>query len=183
MLAGRRGGGAAALLVVLVAVLLLGEEPGDRGGGGSAADGGTTAASEPAAGERRRGEVRRVVDGDTIEVALGGEAVDVRYIGVDTPETVKPDSPVECYGPEASAHNKDLVEGERVRLEVGAEPTDAYGRLLAYVFVGETFVNAELIEGGYARTLEIPPNTDRAEELARLERAASQAGDGLWGAC
>jgi micrococcal nuclease len=127
--------------------------------------------------------VTRVVDGDTVEVQLDGHEEDVRYIGVDTPETVKPDTPVQCFGPEASAFNHRLVEGRRVRLVFGAERRDVYGRLLAYVYLDERFVNAELIRRGLARTLTIPPNDRFAGELKRLEIAAARAGRGLWGAC
>ncbi|HEX6205091.1 MAG TPA: thermonuclease family protein [Solirubrobacterales bacterium] len=127
--------------------------------------------------------VSRVVDGDTVEVRLGGEIEDVRYIGVDTPETVKPGAPVDCFGPQASAFNHRLLEGRRVRLVLGEERRDVYGRLLAYVYLGDRFVNAELVRRGLARTLTIPPNDRYAARFKRLERAASRAGRGLWGAC
>jgi micrococcal nuclease len=127
--------------------------------------------------------VSRVVDGDTVEVRLGGETEDVRYIGVDTPETVKPGAPVDCFGPQASAFNHRLVEGRRVRLVLGEERRDVYGRLLAYVYLGDRFVNAELVRRGLARTLTIPPNDRYATRFERLEIAASRAGRGLWGAC
>lgn len=127
--------------------------------------------------------VTRVVDGDTVEVELEGETEDVRYIGVDTPETVKPEEPVECFGPQASAFNHRLVEGKRVRLVFGVERRDQYGRLLAYVYRGDSFVNAILLRRGFARTLTIPPNDRYAERFKRLEIAASRAGRGLWGAC
>src|SRR6201995_2910072 len=78
----------------------------------------------------------RAVDGDTLEVRLdGGDVETVRVIGVDTPETVKPDTPVQCFGPRASAFEHQTVEGHRVRLLVGVEPRDVYGRLLAYVWL------------------------------------------------
>jgi micrococcal nuclease len=127
--------------------------------------------------------VTRVVDGDTIEVRLGGAEEDVRYIGVDTPETVKPDNPVECFGPQASRFNHALVERERVRLVFDTERRDVYGRLLAYVYLDGRFVNAELVRRGFARTLTIPPNDRFAGRLKRLEIAAARAGRGLWGAC
>jgi micrococcal nuclease len=136
---------------------------------------------EPSASATVR--VTRVVDGDTVEVQLDGREEDVRYIGVDTPETVKPDTPVQCFGPQASAFNHHLVEGRRVRLVFGAERRDVYGRLLAYVYLDGRFVNAELIRRGLARTLTIPPNDRFAAELKRLEIAAARAGRGLWGAC
>ena len=129
------------------------------------------------------GYVTRVVDGDTVEVELEGEVEDVRYIGVDTPETVKPGAPVDCFGPQASSFNHRLVERRRVRLVFDAERRDRYDRLLAYVYLGDRFVNAELVRRGLARTLEIPPNDRFAERLKRLEIAAARAGRGLWGAC
>jgi micrococcal nuclease len=128
-------------------------------------------------------QVTRVVDGDTVEVVLDGREEDVRYIGVDTPETVKPGEPVQCFGPQASAFNHRTVEGRRVRLVFGAERRDVYGRLLAYVYLDGRFVNAELVRRGLARTLTIPPNDRFAERLKQLEIAAARAGRGLWGAC
>jgi micrococcal nuclease len=127
--------------------------------------------------------VTRVVDGDTIEVRLDGRTEDVRYIGVDTPETVKPGAPVDCFGPQASAFNHRLVEGKRVRLVFDVELRDVYGRLLAYVYLGNRFVSAELVRRGLARTLTIPPDDRFAGRLKRLELAAARAGRGLWGAC
>lgn len=127
--------------------------------------------------------VTRVVDGDTVEVQLDGEIEDVRYIGVDTPETVKPGAPVDCFGPQASDFNHRLVERRRVRLVFGVERRDQYGRLLAYVYLGNRFVNAELLRRGLAETLTIPPNDRFAARFERLEIAAARAGRGLWGAC
>jgi micrococcal nuclease len=127
--------------------------------------------------------VTRVVDGDTVEVRLGGGIEDVRYIGVDTPETVKPDTPVQCFGPQASAFNHRFVEGRRVRLVFGVERRDVYGRLLAYVYLGRRFVNAELLRRGLARTLTIPPNDRYAGHFERLQMAAARSGRGLWGTC
>ena len=127
--------------------------------------------------------VTRVVDGDTVEVQIDGREEDVRYIGVDTPETVKPGAPVDCFGPQASSFNHRLVERRRVRLVFDEERRDQYGRLLAYVYLGDRFVNAELIRRGLAETLTIPPNNRFAERLKRLEIAAARAGRGLWGAC
>jgi micrococcal nuclease len=131
-----------------------------------------------------RAIVTDVVDGDTIEVALGGgREEDVRYIGVDTPESVAPGEPVQCFGPQASRFNERLVGGRRVILRFDAERRDQYGRLLAYVYQGRAFVNAVLVRRGMARTLTIPPNDSFAPLLARLERAAGRRGHGLWGAC
>lgn len=127
--------------------------------------------------------VLRAVDGDTIEVLLHGEREDVRYIGIDTPETVKPDTPVQCFGPRAHRFNARLVTHEKVRLVFGVERRDVYGRLLAYVYLGNRFVNAELARRGLARTLTIPPNDRFARRFKRLQSAAARRGRGLWGAC
>jgi micrococcal nuclease len=153
------------VLIVLIAILIATSGDGDE----------PTASAEV--------KVTRVVDGDTVEATVDGQTEDIRYIGVDTPESVKPDTPVQCYALKASHFNEDLVEGKTVRLEYDAEQRDVYGRLLAYVYLGDEFVNAELVKRGYARTLTIPPNTDHAELFARLEREASADERGLWGAC
>ncbi len=127
--------------------------------------------------------VTRVVDGDTVEARIGGEVEDVRLIGVDTPETVKPGEPVQCFGLHASRFTHSLLEGRRVRLVFGAERRDPYNRLLAYAYLDGLFVNATLVRRGLARTLTIPPNDRFAPRLRRLELKAAQAGRGLWGAC
>jgi micrococcal nuclease len=137
--------------------------------------------------------VTRVVDGDTFEARIEGTEEDVRLIGVDTPETVKPGAPVECFGRRASGFAHRLLEGRRLRLVFGEERRDPYDRLLAYAYLDPRFeahapdrprfVNAELISLGLARTLTIPPNDRFAPLLRRLERRAARAGRGLWGAC
>jgi micrococcal nuclease len=132
---------------------------------------------------RSTAQVTRVIDGDTIEVRIGGRTEDVRLIGVDTPETLKPGTPVQCFGPRASRFIKRLLEGRRVRLVFGAERQDDYGRLLAYVHLGRRFVNAILVRRGFARSLTIPPNDRYAPLFRRLELRAGRAGRGLWGRC
>jgi micrococcal nuclease len=130
--------------------------------------------------------VVRVVDGDTIIVDFGGTETDVRLIGLDTPETVDPRRPVGCFGPEASAHTKELLpEGTAVRLERDAELHDRYDRLLAYVHRASDglFVNEDLLAGGYGEVLSIAPNTAYASRFAAVERDARAAGQGLWSAC
>jgi micrococcal nuclease len=167
--------GAVVLLAILAVALVRGcGDDNDSGGGAGTTD--TPTADEVT------GEVVEVTDGDTIEVELDGGVEDVRYIGVDTPE-VDPNIGVECFGSDASELNARLVEGERVRLVFDAERRDRYGRLLAYVYVGDTFVNAELLRRGAARTLTIAPNDSFAERFARLAQEAANAGRGLWGAC
>jgi endonuclease YncB( thermonuclease family) len=127
--------------------------------------------------------VVRVVDGDTIEVRFGGRDEDVRLIGVDTPETVKPDTPVQCFGERASHFTKRSLTGKRVRLVFGVERRDVYGRLLAYVYLDGRFFNPTLVRRGLARSLTIPPNDRFAPLFRRLELTAARAGRGLWGAC
>ena len=133
------------------------------------------------------GRVVRVVDGDTVRVRIdGGGTQTVRYIGIDTPESVKPGTPVQCFAEAASAFNRRLVAGRLVRLRLGRERRDRYGRLLAYVYLtggGHEFVNAELVRRGFARTLAIAPNTDYASRFAALQRQARAARLGLWLAC
>jgi micrococcal nuclease len=127
--------------------------------------------------------VTRVVDGDTIEARIEGEVEDVRLIGVDTPETVKPGEPVRCFGPRASDFTHSQLEGKRVRLVFGVERRDVYGRLLAYAYLGDRLFNSALLRRGLARSLTIPPNDRFAARFKRLELAAARAGRGLWGAC
>ena len=131
------------------------------------------------------GAVTRVVDGDTIHVDVGGTDETVRYIGIDTPESVKPGTPVQCFAKRAAAHNRRLVGGGRVRLRFDVERRDRYGRLLAYVYrAGDgTFVNAALVRDGYARTLTVPPNVRFADRFATLARTAREARRGLWRVC
>jgi len=121
--------------------------------------------------------VARVIDGDTIVLEDGTK---IRYIGVDTPETVHPSKPVQFMGKEASAYNKQLVEGKEVRLEYDVERLDKYGRTLAYVYLDTLFVNAELLRAGYAQVLTIPPDVRYTERFLACQRQAREAGQGLW---
>jgi endonuclease YncB( thermonuclease family) len=124
------------------------------------------------------GRVVRALDGDTIVVAGAGV---VRYLGVDTPEVHDPRKPVERFGVRAWRVNASLVVGRRVRLETDRERRDGYGRLLAYVYVGRTMVNAQLVRLGLARAYPFWPNTRHAALFARLEAAARARGVGRWG--
>jgi micrococcal nuclease len=138
------------------------------------------AAAGAGAGQTFTAAVVRVVDGDTILVNVGGHAEKVRYIGMDTPETHHPTRGEEPGGREATAVNRRLVEGKTVRLELDVRLRDRYGRLLAYVYVGETMVNAELVRLGYAQAMTVPPNVKHASLFVRLQREAREAGRGLW---
>jgi micrococcal nuclease len=126
------------------------------------------------------GEVVKVVDGDTIHVRVAGRVEKVRYIGVNTPEVHHPSKGEQPGGREAAALNRALVAGRQVRLELDVQERDRYGRLLAYVWIGETMVNAELVRRGYAQVMTIPPNVRHQELLVKLQRDARQAERGLW---
>lgn len=123
-------------------------------------------------------KVAQVIDGDTIKIE-GGERV--RYIGIDTPETVHPDEPIECYGKEASAKNKDLVDGQTVDLEKDVSERDKYGRLLRYVWVGDQLVNEYLVREGFAHSSTYPPDVKYQSRFLEAERLAREEGKGLWG--
>lgn len=127
--------------------------------------------------------VTRVIDGDTIEVNLEGAIYKVRYIGIDTPETVHPSEPVECFGKEASDKNSELVEGKIVRLEKDVSETDKYGRLLRYVWVGDIFVNDYLVRQGYAYASTYPPDVKYADQFAQAQTEAIDDNRCLWAIC
>jgi micrococcal nuclease len=127
------------------------------------------------------GTVVRIVDGDTIHVRVGERVEKVRYIGVNTPEVHHPSKGEEPGGRAAAGVNRELVSGRRVRLELDAQPRDRYGRLLAYVWVEETMVNAELVRRGYAQVMTVPPNVRHQPLFLKLQREAREAGRGLWG--
>ena len=128
----------------------------------------------------------RVVDGDTVIVDIGSDRETLRLIGIDTPETLRPNSPVECFGPQASAFTKHLLPvGTPLRLERDVEARDDYGRLLVYIYmaVDGTFVNLELVRQGYASLLTFPPNVAHVDDFVAAAQAAQQADLGLWSAC
>jgi micrococcal nuclease len=169
---------AALWILVFIALAIVG------GGGLELFDSGGD--SRERAGElSAAGRVVRVIDGDTVRVRLRDRTETVRYIGVDTPETVKPGEPVQCFGKRASAFNRRLAAGRQVRLRFGRERRDRYGRLLAYVYVHgrARSLSATLIAHGYGRVLTIPPNTAHARSFGRLERRAQDRQLGLWGSC
>ncbi len=126
--------------------------------------------------------VVRVVDGDTIQVRLSGKEVTVRYIGINTPESVDPRRPAERFGKEAADRNRQLVQGKLVQLERDVSETDRFGRLLRYVWLDGTLVNAVLVQEGYARAVSYPPDVKYQERLREAERYARASKRGLWGA-
>ena len=132
------------------------------------------------------GRVVAVIDGDTIYVRIGSHVERIRLVGIDTPETKKPDTPVQCFGPEATQHTHDLLpDGTAVVVLRDKEARDAYGRLLGYVvrFDDGLFVNRDIIANGFARPLSISPNTTFSDEFARLASTAREQRLGLWGSC
>lgn len=132
------------------------------------------------------GTVEHIVDGDTLDVRLGRSVERIRLIGIDTPESVKPDSAVECFGLEASQRLAELLPiGTEVEVTRDAELRDQYGRLLAYLLrrPDGLFVNLELAAGGFAGSLSFPPNTTFAEDIAAAVSVARQHRLGLWGSC
>lgn len=202
---GRRPATLAAAILLAIGACSAEPEPGSLAGSRpttSARAGAATAAADaasststppaPAAAEEGRGvrlppgddtTVTRVVDGDTFVVA-GGERV--RLIGIDTPETVHPRRPVECFGREASRFLTGLIPpGTPVRLVYDVERLDRYSRTLAYVYrlSDGLFVNAEMVRRGYAQIYTVPPNVAHVEELLAVQREARQAARGLWSAC
>ena len=124
--------------------------------------------------------VTRVIDGDTVELANGRR---VRYIGIDTPESVHPEKDVECYGPEATRRNRELVEGKTVELQPGVEESDRYGRLLRYVHVDGRFVNALLVAEGYARASSFGDEKRFRQVFVQLEQYSQMLKRGMWEAC
>lgn len=146
---------------------------------------------EPAGYEEA--EVVRVVDGDTIVVEITGRSegpaagaaqigreYPVRLIGIDTPESVKPGTPVECFGKEASAAAQALLDGAGVRLVKDVEETDQYDRLLRYVYLEAEMANARLVANGYASAYTYPPNVRHSELFVQLQREARENSRGLW---
>lgn len=124
--------------------------------------------------------VTRVVDGDTVEAHYGGQVVDVRLIGIDTPETVHPSQPVGCLGKEASAFTERNLEGEPIRLEFDIERTDRYGRLLAYVWIGDKLFNEQILAKGFAQVSTYPPNVKYEDRFIKAQRQARNNNRGLW---
>jgi len=130
-------------------------------------------------GQFEEGTVTKVIDGDTI-ILDSGETI--RYIGIDTPEVSVPITPIECFGLAATIRNKELVEGQRIKLVRDIKDKDKYGRLLRYVYLDDKFVNLELIKGGYARVLTVYPNVSYSRELEIAEQEAQNSQQGLWSA-
>ena len=142
-----------------------------------------TIQGSPAIGSSETVTVQRVVDGDTFIALDGTQRFRVRLIGIDTPETVKPGAPIGCFGPEASAYAHKTLTGKQVRLVYDVDRYDRYRRVLAYVYLGNTFFNLELVLRGYAVVDTVPPNVAHVDEFVKAQRAARASRAGLWLAC
>lgn len=147
--------------------------------------------SDDSNGEFISGVIARVVDGDTAVIRVNGEERRVRFLGVDTPETVHPNKPVQFYGKEASYFTKESLTGKNVWLEYDSSPTDRYGRHLAYIWTSrprsitestmrDSMFNAKLLLGGYAKVMIIKPNGKYADLFRKFEAEAKSSKRGLW---
>ena len=131
-------------------------------------------------------KVKRVVDGDTIELENGER---LRYIGIDTPETKHPTKPVQCYGEDAYQKNKKLVEGKTVKLVKDISEVDKYKRLLRYVYVSTPaspsgiLVNDYLVRNGFAFATTFPPDVAKADQFREAQQEAREKNRGLWKSC
>lgn len=164
----------------MVATVALAISACDQGASSSAPTTGPPAAVEANA------TVEFVVDGDTIDAIIDGREERVRLIGIDTPETKRRDTPIECFGPEATAFTESLLPvGTPIRIERDTVNRDDFGRLLGYVYRAEDgiFVNYETIRQGFATPLSIEPNTTYIDLFVDAARSAESDDVGLWSAC
>lgn len=144
--------------------------------------------ASPSANFKELAKVNRVVDGDTIELLIDNKNIKLRYIGINTPETVDPRKAVECFGKEASKKNKSLVENKIVYLEKDISDTDKYGRLLRYVYLklddgSMLFVNDYLVREGFAYASSFPPDVKYAKKFLEAQSDAENNKRGLWNSC
>ena len=175
----RRAARLAVLVVVILGLLLAPARP-TRVTGPLHEIGGVLLGFAASAHRVVDADVVRVVDGDTIHVRIAERIERVRYIGVNAPELHHPRRGAEPGGREAADVNHGIVSGKHVRLEFDVRERDRYGRLLAYVWVGDVMVNAELIRRGYVQVMTVPPNVRYQSLFVKLERAARESGRGLW---
>lgn len=148
----------------------------------------STQSAQVAGIDGEKAVVIKVVDGDTIDVEINGQNFVVRFIGIDTPETVDPRRPVGCFGKEASGKTKELLSGKQVILQKDVSDTDKYNRLLRYVFLpldsGQMlFVNDYLVRTGYAKVITYPPDVKYSKQFLEAQIEARQKNLGLWDKC
>jgi micrococcal nuclease len=128
--------------------------------------------------------VTRVVDGDTAHVLFRGRDVTLRFIGVDTPETVAPGQPIECYGPEASQFTTRQLTDQQIRLGFDVDRIDPFGRTLAYLWMHDgSLFNETLVRRGFATVATYPPDTRYVQRFEAAQRVAKATERGLWGVC
>jgi len=145
-----------------------------------------SSSSQPPLSQTDLVKIVKVIDGDTVDIALAGRTERVRLIGVNTPETKHPTKPIECFGPEASAYLTQLLpKGTTVRIERDVEARDRYGRMLLYLYLGsnDLFINLDLVARGYGTPMSIEPNTFHRNDFVRAAAQAEAANVGLWKAC
>ncbi len=140
-------------------------------------------------GQVEKVTVNRIVDGDTIELTDGRK---IRYLNMDTPETVKPNTPVMCYGMDAKAYNKKAVDQKIIWLNFDKDPTDRYGRTLAFIYLDEEnansnnvtqSLNADMVKKGYSRAISYSPNTTYKKDFESWMVTAREDKKGAWEAC
>ncbi|QQR93856.1 thermonuclease family protein [bacterium] len=127
--------------------------------------------------------VLEVYDGDTIQVKCNDGTYKVRLIGIDTPETHKPNTPVQCYGEEATEFAKSIFTNKLVKLEKDITNKDIYDRLLRYVWIGDLITNEIIAKKGYAYLLTIPPNVKYTDTFKKAITEAQENNLGLWNDC
>ncbi len=138
----------------------------------------------PKINEKERYMVTKTLDGDTFEIKIGKRIMKVRMMGIDTPETLDPRKPVQCYGYESSEKTKELLSGRSVslRLDKTQSALDKFKRLLAYVYRDDgIFINQYLLENGYAREYTYNKKYQNQKEFKEIEKKAREEKRGLWG--
>jgi micrococcal nuclease len=163
----------APLVIFVVALVAAGCSPASTSRRGQPADGSGGA----------RISVTKVADGDTIHVTFQGHDERVRLIGIDTPEVAWYGGRGDCFGEEAGLFARRRLSGRSVRLGFDVDRRDRYGRLLAYLYLGDELFNLTLVQLGYARADPVPPDTRLAAQFAQAEAGARLARRGLWSAC
>lgn len=164
-----------ALLILLTAGCAAGK--GDQSPPTTASPASSAAAQDP---NRITATVTRIIDGDTVEVTIDGKKETVRMILVDTPETKKPNTEVQPFGPEATEFTKQMLENKTVQLEKDVSGTDKYGRFLYYIWLDGKLYNEMLLEKGLARVAVYPPDVKYVDEFRQVQKQAQQAAIGIW---
>ena len=126
-------------------------------------------------------KVLKVVDGDTIKIKYNNKIERLRFIGIDTPESVSPDKSKNCEeGKIASNFTKNYLEGKVIQIELDVQQRDKYGRLLAYVYINNQMYNEILLEQGYAKIATFPPNVKYVNDFTELQKEARNNKKGFW---